>query len=95
MGFQLNCCKNVFRPLFCHFLTNSAILRPPIFSGYGQFFGVSFELFGRKFGHLATVVVVPRSPVMVNTSVAKPHHLMRLQFRLGVNILLQRTGSFL
>jgi hypothetical protein len=54
MIFHQNYYKNIFRPLFCHFLPNSAILRPPIFSGHGQFFGAS-ELFGRKFGHLATV----------------------------------------
>jgi hypothetical protein len=58
MVFHLNSCKNVFRPLFCHFLPNSAILRPPIFSGHGQFFVASFELFGRKFGHLATVDLI-------------------------------------
>jgi hypothetical protein len=56
MVFQLYNCKNIFRPLFCYFLQKSAILRPPIFSGHGQFFGASFELFGRKFGHLATVI---------------------------------------
>jgi hypothetical protein len=54
-GFHLNVCENIFRPLFCYFLLNSAILRPPIFSGHKQFFGASFELFGRKFGHLAPV----------------------------------------
>jgi hypothetical protein len=56
MIFHQNYCKNIFRPLFSHFLPNSAILQPPIFSGHGQFFGASFELFGRKFGHLATVI---------------------------------------
>jgi hypothetical protein len=55
MVFNLNKSKKISRPLFCYFLQNSAILRPPIFSGHGQFFGASFELFGRKFGHLATV----------------------------------------
>jgi hypothetical protein len=37
-------------------LPNSASLQPPIFSGHGQFFGASIELFGRKFGHLAPVL---------------------------------------
>jgi hypothetical protein len=57
MVFHLNNCKNIFRPLFCHFLPNFAIFRPPIFSGHGQFFGASFDLFGWKFGHLATVLL--------------------------------------
>jgi hypothetical protein len=56
MVFHLNNLKNIFRPLFCHFWPNSAILRSPIFSGHEQFFGASFELVDRKFGHLATVV---------------------------------------
>jgi hypothetical protein len=55
MVFHLNNCKNIFRPLFCHFLPNFAILRPPIFSGHELILGASFELFGRKFGHLAPV----------------------------------------
>jgi hypothetical protein len=55
MIFHLNNCKKILRPLFCHFLTNFTILRPKNFSGHRQFFGASFELFGRKFGHLATV----------------------------------------
>jgi hypothetical protein len=55
-NYDLNNCKQIFlRPLFCHFLTNFTILRPPNFSGHRPFFGISFELFGRKFGHLATV----------------------------------------
>jgi hypothetical protein len=58
MVFHVNNCENIFRPLFCQFLPNSAIFRPPIFSGHGQFFGASFELFGRKFGHLATVLLM-------------------------------------
>jgi hypothetical protein len=37
-------------------LPNSAILQSPIFSAHGQFFGASFALFGRQFGHLATVM---------------------------------------
>jgi hypothetical protein len=55
MVFHPNNHKNIFRPLFCYFLPNFAILRPPIFSGHEQFFGASFELFSRKFGHLAPV----------------------------------------
>jgi hypothetical protein len=55
MVFHLNYCKNNFRPLFCHILLNSAFFRHPIFPGHDQFFRASFELFGRKFGHLATV----------------------------------------
>jgi hypothetical protein len=55
MVFHLKNWTNIFRPLFCHFEPNSDNLRPLIFSGHGQFFGASFELFGRKFGHLATV----------------------------------------
>jgi hypothetical protein len=43
----LNNCTNIFRPLFCHILLKSALS--------GHIFGASFELFGRKFGHLATV----------------------------------------
>jgi hypothetical protein len=31
------------------------VFRPPIFYGHEQFFRASFELFGRKFGYLATV----------------------------------------
>jgi hypothetical protein len=52
---HLNNSKNIFRPLFCFFLPNFTIFRLPIFSTHGQFFGASFELFGRKFGHMATV----------------------------------------
>jgi hypothetical protein len=48
MVFHVNNCKNIFRPLFCHFLPNSAIFRPPIFSSHGQFFGASLELFERS-----------------------------------------------
>jgi hypothetical protein len=44
--------KNAFWPLFCHFLRNLVILRPPVFSAM-EFLGAC--LFGRKFGHLATV----------------------------------------
>jgi hypothetical protein len=36
---QQNNCKNIFRPLFCHFLQNLANLRHPICSGRGQFLG--------------------------------------------------------
>jgi hypothetical protein len=41
-----NNCKNIFQPLFYHFLPSFAILQPPIFSGHGPFYGASFELFG-------------------------------------------------
>jgi hypothetical protein len=44
-----------FSVLFSATFFNSAILWPLIFSGHGLFLGASFELFGLKFGHLATV----------------------------------------
>jgi hypothetical protein len=56
MVFHLNYCKKNFRPLFCHFLSNSAIIRLPIFSGHGQLLGACFALFCRKFGHLVAVL---------------------------------------
>jgi hypothetical protein len=56
MGFHLNNGKKYFPAsflplfvIFCHFTAS-------IFSGQGQFFGASVELFGRKFSHLATVI---------------------------------------
>jgi hypothetical protein len=55
MIFQLNTCKNIFRPLFCHILQNSAIYGLQFFQAMDNFFA-SFGLFGRKFGHLATVI---------------------------------------
>jgi hypothetical protein len=42
---------------FCNVWTKSAIIRPPIFPGKEIFFVACFELFGRKFGHLATVLM--------------------------------------
>jgi hypothetical protein len=54
----------IFSGLFSAiFLPNSAILRPPIMSGNGQFFRASFKVFGRKIGHLATVIPSPPSPL--------------------------------
>jgi hypothetical protein len=50
MVFHLNNSKNIVQSL-------SAILLPPLFSGKGQFLGASFEVFGRKFGYLATVFI--------------------------------------
>jgi hypothetical protein len=47
--------KKIFRPVFCYFSAKLVAIRPPIFSGQQFFFAASFELFGRKFGHLATV----------------------------------------
>jgi hypothetical protein len=38
----VNNCKNIFGPLFCHFPQNSAILRPLIFYGHGNFLGFKF-----------------------------------------------------
>jgi hypothetical protein len=52
---HLNNRKNIFWPLFCHFLPDLAILLPPTFSGHEQFLRASFQLFGRKFNHLPTV----------------------------------------
>jgi hypothetical protein len=60
MIFHLYVCKNISRPLFCYFLPISAFFRLPIFSGHKQFFGASFELFGRKFGHLAPVSTIAK-----------------------------------
>jgi hypothetical protein len=40
MVLNLNTCKNIVRPLFCHFLPNSAILRPPNFLAMDNILGL-------------------------------------------------------
>jgi hypothetical protein len=45
--------KYIFQPVFYSFLPNFVILQPPV---HEDFFGAFFELFGRKLGHLATVL---------------------------------------
>jgi hypothetical protein len=52
----LNYSKNIFKSPFCHFMPSFEILRLPIFYSHGTFFRASFAFFGRKFGHVATVV---------------------------------------
>jgi hypothetical protein len=51
--------RNFFRPVFSHFSEKLVAVRPPILSGQKYFFPACFVLFGRKIGHLATVVKNP------------------------------------
>jgi hypothetical protein len=55
-------CENISWSVFCQFFSNSVILLTPIFAGLAHYFGASFELFGREFGHLETMFFINRSP---------------------------------
>jgi hypothetical protein len=56
-GFTPKLLKKYFQACFLPLLQNFVMFRPPVSSGHEDYFGASFELFARKFGHLETVGV--------------------------------------